>query len=118
MAKVTTQVFKNVFGWAASSKVQLQGNLYLTIDTHKVYSRDIVTNAKVVRMANTPCGTAFTHSPYQDFNLRLEACSPKRVTQGIVEAQHQRGLDRLQEVKDAAMYFHRREMAEEMPEAA
>lgn len=78
-------ISKNHFvGWKAETEVKLGDDQVLTITTSRRSNGNLMTIATV----GTLKGMFINHLMYSDYNKAIATSTPKRITQKVVEAQH------------------------------
>jgi hypothetical protein len=79
----------------AESNLNLSDDLILTFITHKVFGGELVTTASVNHDAHDGF---LSHTLYQDYRKTLACVSYPRITAKVMEAQHAKALEALDDV--------------------
>lgn len=97
---MAAQARKGYYGWSAESAIKLSDTHVLKILTMKRSSGALVTTASVDKIE----GEMLAHTMYQDFHKQVVSNRPARVTQKVVEAQHN-GIDLEPLIKEAKEFY-------------
>lgn len=98
----TTHIAKSHFGWRAETTVKLDGSRILNFVTLKRSNGALITTASCGKSD----GNFFSFVMFQDFNERVIAETPARVTEKVVADQHHRALQQLDTIKARCAAHH------------
>ncbi|MCC6887761.1 MAG: hypothetical protein IT536_04425 [Hyphomicrobiales bacterium] len=88
--------------WRATDAFPLEGTRQLSIETYRVDSGHLVTFARVQKVE----GNMITFALFGDFNERLAATRPARITSAVCEAQQKQALVDVDDIKARALAFY------------
>lgn len=91
---MTTQVYKNAFGWTAETKVQVTSQMRVVVTTMKRSSGQIMTIAREERAG--PAGMYF-YEPFSMWSVCMKI-SESRATKQAIETLHYEALFELDDV--------------------
>ena len=96
--------YKDIRGnWRDETSIPLEGKRRLKISTHKTHVGNMVTTATVA----VADGMWETHAMYEDYSARWAISTPKRVTQKVVEEQHQSVMLQIEAIQAAVAAFYK-----------
>jgi len=92
--------------WVAKSRVPLEGERYLEINTSKDSRGQVVTRASAVKVEKEQGYEIVKFAPFSDYNKAVYVSDVKRVTEKVVREQQAKALADLPYIIENAKQFY------------